>query len=321
MEEQNPESNEQRVFIPNFMTQQNMSNYSLAVYSTLQFLATSTYLNNQCITIYQIAYLLNSEEIQSKRYLNYLQTGLDELISENVIEMIANKQKHYLLDCKNLWINTGNERFTVVTFGEIQTIFKIQKVNNFMLLRYFIFIISTISGQITVYVDTSSKKRVIGTYTIDKLADLSGISVRSVIEYNKLLEDNHLIYIHRQNDFVIDDKENIKRLPNVYGRCSDKSYIDKFAENQQKYTESYRYKEKSVAKANDNRRLAQMYQQILKGNGEKYSVSEISDIYNYVIAQNKKYECLYDKHKNEEFLDKIRDTDVFEQFGIQTENK
>lgn len=48
-------------------------------------------------------------------------------------------------------------------------------------------------------------------------------------------------------------------------------------------------------------------------------MSEISDIYNYVIAQNKKYECLYVKHNNEEFLDKIRDTDIFEQFGYETE--
>lgn len=319
MEEQNQEVNDLRVFIPDFMTQQNMSNYSLAVYGTLQFISTSTFLSRQCVTINQIAYLLNSEETQTKRYLNYIQTGIDELISENIIEMICDKQKHYILDCGKLWIDTKKERFTVITFGEIQTIFKIQNVNNFMLLRYFVFIISTISGQITVYVDTSSKKRVVGTYTIDKLSELSGISIRSVIEYNKLLENSNLIYIHRQNDFVIDEKDNIKRLPNVYGRCSDKLYIDKFSENQQKYKESYKYKEKSVAKANNNRRLAQMYQQILKGNGEKYSTSEISDIHNYVIAQNKKYECLYNKHNNEEFLDKIRDTDVFEQFGYKTE--
>ena len=47
---------------------------------------------------------------------------------------------------------------------------------------------------------------------IDYLAEKAGISKRSEIEYNKILEKEKLLYIHRQNDFVIDDKNNIKSL-------------------------------------------------------------------------------------------------------------
>ena len=70
-------------------------------------------------------------------------------------------------------------------------------------------------------------------------------------------------------------------------------YIDTFAKNQQKHYESYRYLENNNKKANNKRRLAQMYQQLLKGGGKDYTENDITDIYNYVIEQNQKYERMY----------------------------
>ena len=67
---------------------------------------------------------------------------------------------------------------------------------------------------------------IVGNFTIDYLAEKAGISKRSAIEYNKILEKEKLLYIHRQNDFVIDDKNNIKSLSNIYGRYCDMEYID-----------------------------------------------------------------------------------------------
>ena len=59
-----------------------------------------------------------------------------------------------------------------------------------------------------------------------------------------------------------------------------------------------------------------MYQQLLKGRGENYSKEEILDVYKYVISENKKYERMYEKDKYEDYLDKIRDTDVFEKYDF-----
>lgn len=290
------------------------SNYSLAVYGLLKFLSTSTGIKKQCVTPYQLSYLITDDDGQSRYVTNFAKCGIEELIRENIIVKINKVQKHYILDCTNLWFDTHKENFSIISANEMFTIFQTKNVNTFLLLKYFIFLISTLSSKITVYVNADCKSSAVGYFTIDKLSELSGISVRSIIEYNSILEENKLIYVHRQSDYVLDEKNNIKRLSNIYGRYEDVLYINNFAENQQKYAGSYLYTKKTVEQVNDNRRLAQKYQQILKGNGEKYSKSEILDVYNYVLKENHKYERLYDKNQNEDLLDKIRDTDIFEQF-------
>ena len=57
-----------------------------------------------------------------------------------------------------------------------------------------------------------------------------------------------------------------------------------------------------------------MYQQLLKERGEKYTEKDILDIYNYVIEENQKYERMYEKNNCEDYLDKIRDTDIFDKY-------
>lgn len=251
------------------------------------------------------------------RMVDYIKCGLNELIENNIILKLDEIQKHYILDCSKLWIDTELNSYTVIYFSEVQRIFKAEKVNNFLLLRYFIFLIGTISSKINVYLENGeSKNRVVGNFTIDYLSELSGISERSIIEYNKTLENIGLLYVYRQQDFVIDNENNIKHLSNIYGRPCDIEYIRTFAINQQKYYESYRYVKNNASKVNNNRRLAQMYQQLIKGRGKKYTNGEILEIYNYVISENKKYEYLYEKKGHEELLDKIRDTDIFNQFDF-----
>ena len=144
----------------------------------------------------------------------------------------------------------------------MQQIFKIKNINNFTLLRYFIFIIGTINWNITVYLPNGEYKNgVVGNFTIDYLAEKAGISKRSAIEYNKILEKEKLLYIYRQNDFVVDDKNNIKSLSNIYVRYCDMEYIETFANNKKEYKQSYRYIKNNQEISNNKRRLAQMYQQ------------------------------------------------------------
>lgn len=308
------------VFPESIYNSSTYSNYSIAVYGILKFLYTTTGMKKQCVTPFQISYLITDDHTQSRYITNFAKCGIDELIRENIIVKINEVQKHYILDCSNLWFNTHKEKFSIISAREMFTILHIKNVNAFLLLKYFVFLISTLSSKTTVYVNTDCKSSVVGYFTIDKLSELSGISVRSIIEYNSILEDNHLIYVHRQKDYVLDKDNVLKRLPNIYGRYEDISYVNNFAENQQKYLGSYVHTKKTVEQVNDNRRLAQKYRQIEKGNGEKYSKSEILDVYNYVLNENKKYQRLYDKHQNEDMLDKIRDVDVFAKFSFIKEN-
>jgi len=307
------------LFIPEALTNNNhFSNFAIATFCSLQSMVVPILTDKQCVTVQQIAYHLteNINHLKSRnRIVDYIKCGLNELIENNVISKLDKIQKHYILDCSNLWIDTEFTNYTVLNFSEVQRIFQAENINNFLLLRYFIFLIGTISSKINVYLANGEcKNRVVGNFTIDYLSELSGISERSIIEYNKTLEELGLLYVFRQQDFIIDNENNIKHLSNIYGRLCDAEYIRAFAANQQKYYESYRYVKNNTSKVNNNRRLAQMYQQLLKGGGTDYTDGEVLDIYNYVISENKKYERLYEKKGYEEYLDRIRDTEIFKQF-------
>ncbi len=317
----NKNKKEITLFIPETLTNSNQfSNFAIATFCSLQSMTIPTLTDKHCVTVQQITYHLteNINHLKSRnRMVDYIKCGLNELIENNVISKLDEFQKHYILDCSNLWIDTKFTNYTVLNFSEVQRIFQTENINNFLLLRYFIFLMGTISSKINVYLDNGEcKNRVVGNFTIDYLSELSGISERSIIEYNKTLEQLGLLYVFRQQDFVIDKENNIKHLSNIYGRPCDVEYIRTFATNQQKYYESYRYVKNNASKVNNNRRLAQMYQQLLKGGSKNYTDGEILDIYNYVISENKKYERMYEKNRYEEYLNKIRDTEVFKQFNF-----
>lgn len=313
-------NNEITLFIPEMLTSdKSFSNYSLAAFCVLQALSTPTQLPMQCVTYHQLIYYLTGEKAQQRnRITDYIKCGINELIENCIIMKCDEFQKHLILDCTNLWIDTDKEHFTVITFGDVQKIFKVENVNNFLLLRYYIILIGTISSKITVYLENGEyKNRVVGNFTIDYLSELSGISDRTIIEYNKILENIGLLYVFRPDDFTI-NKENydIRRLANIYGKPCNSEYVIKYANSQEKHYETYHYKESNSKVANNKRRLAQMYQQLLKGRGENYSKEEILDVYKYVISENEKYERMYEKDKYEDYLDKIRDTDVFEKYDF-----
>ena len=281
----------------------------------LRTLSQPTQLPIQCVTQEQLEFYLTGQLSNRRRMSDYIKCGINELVENHIIEKNDIVQKHFILDCTNLCTNESQEHFAIITFEEVKKIFNVENTNNFLLLKYFCSLIWTISSKITVYLENGEyKNRVVGNFTIDYLSDLSGIGVRTIIEYNKILEEIGLIYIYRQEDFVLDKENNIKRLNNIYGRASDIEYITTFAKNQQKHCESYRYLENNNKKANTKRRLAQMYQQLLKGGGKDYTEKDITEIYNYVIEENQKYERMYEKNKCEDYLDKIRDTDIFDKY-------
>ena len=291
------------------------SNYSLAVYCVLRTLSQPTRLPIQCVTQEQVEFYLTGHLSNRRRMSDYIKCGINELAENHIIEKNDIVQKHFILDCTNLCTNESQEHFVIITFEEVKKIFNVKNTNNFLLLKYFCSLIWTISSKITVYLENGEyKNRVVGNFTIDYLSELSGIGVRTIIEYNKILEEIGLIYIYRQEDFVLDKENNIKRLNNIYGRASDIEYITTFAKNQQKHYESYRYLENNNKKANTKRRLAQMYQQLLRGGGKDYTEKDITEIYNYVIEENQKYERMYEKNKCDDYLDKIRNTDIFDKY-------
>lgn len=305
-------------FKESIYTTTSLSIYGLTTYASLLSLIRDEEAYEFCTTLEILCYQLTKTLNNSRSFRESIKTGLDELLNSEYVLSKHNEKKHIILDCSKFRLS-DDDFFTIIKYGEVLKIFQIKNVNNFLLLRYFIYLIGTISSSIDVWLDAvQHKTRVVGNLTIDYIAKLSGISERSVIEYNKILENAGLLYIYRQKDFLVNEiSGEITTLPNVYGRPLDKIYIDTFALNQQKNRESYKWVDNNIKKANTKRRLAQMYIQFSKGNGEKYNRDDIFEIYKYAISENQKYENMYKKNGDENYLEKIRDIDIFNKYDFE----
>lgn len=300
----------------------NLSVYGLSAYCAIRSLIANEETTNLVTTLEILSYQLTGTLKSSRRFYETLKIGLDELIENKIITKVEEYKKHYLIDCKNLFITEDNQYFTIITFEEMRKIFQIKNTNGFLLLKYFVFLVDSISSSVDVYLDAfQHKNRVVGKMTFNYLMKVSGLSKKSIIDYTKALENAELIYINRSNDFLLNEENGeISRLPNIYGRPEDKPYIDKYAENQKDYYGSYRKVTSNIQNANSKRRLAQIYLQIINGNEEKYSKEEISDVYAYVLSENKKYENLAAKHNDDSYLEKIRRVDVFDKYSFIRKN-
>lgn len=297
------------------------SNYEIAAYCFLKTVVTVTYTTEHYISYSQASYYLTGSTKYSKRFPVYIKNGIDALIQKEVVRKIESSKSEYIIDCSSLWDDTKDTSFVIIDFYEIRKIFQITDCNSFQLLRYFLVLIGTISSSIDVWIDSlDHKSRVVGNMTIEYISDLSGISPRTIKEYNRILENNQLLYIFRQDDFLLSaDDKNISRMANVYGRPDDKLYIDSYANSQKKEKKSYKWINSEVENANRKRKLAQMYNQIAKGKGQKYSLEEIQQVYDYIHSENSKYRAMYKENKYEEYLMKQRDETVFEKFNLKKE--
>ncbi|WP_092245148.1 hypothetical protein [Lacrimispora sphenoides] len=221
----------------------------------------------------------------------------------------------YILNCDSLNVNTTNEKYTVLKISEMRKIMESQYKNKLQVFRYYIYLMDSINSKITIFLESGeSKCNVVGHQTQDYLSTISGLSTRTIMRYNTILEDLCVIYVSRADDFVINDKGEISQLPNVYGRYMDKDYIKKYSKDYMLYKNGHRQVKEKKLEANDNRKLAQKYYWLCKGT--KYPDEEIVKIYNYVKQNNKKYEALYDKEGYEDYLNKIKDLSVFDNYDF-----
>ena len=298
----------------------NISVYGLATYCSIKSLLFDSDISEICISPEILSYQLIKKINHSRRFTNYITAGLEELISLGYISKVEEKNKYTVINCSNLFINSQEEHFTIISYDELLSIFSLKTNSSFSLLKYFILLMSTISFSIDVWLNNQDhKNHVVGNCTIDYLSYISAIPKRTIIEYNKILENIGILYIFRQNDFYLNDTtKDITRLTNIYGRPSDKIYIDAFAVNQKKYLNSYRYLENNISETNTKRKLAQMYIQLCKNKKTKYSIEEILNVYNYVLNENKKYQKLFEDTNDEKYKNKIRDTSIFDKFDFIT---
>ena len=301
-----------------------LSSNAIAAYTALRMIQNLN-TNKYYVNIKLLTFQLTDDITFSRKYMERLSDGLNELIVMKYIQVVTNNaDKDYILDISNLIIDNNSDVskdktfFVVIGSDEIHKIMNLDsRLDKFSVLRYFMCMLSTVNYNATYY-DVMGKEyyNFVGFMTNDYIGSLCDVtSYTTYDKYNHLLEDNELIYIFRHSVMLRDAKGQLKNLPNHYGRYKDKELIIGYAVSR----EDFELGEDAVDKrANESRSLMQKYYCMVKY-GIEYPEKETKRIHRYVHYRNqqneKKYEQAIEKgYSGEEFLEKIVPEDVFQKY-------
>lgn len=282
-----------------------------------------------CISVNRLAYSLIGEMDYEKALTDALYRGIAELASGEWIsirkDLSTNKSYEFVLDIEKLWLDTEKDKFTVVYTDDIH---KIMTCNEKMdkkirMLKYYVALISTFDW---------SLDGKIGHMSQEYIAEQADNSTRTCQRYNDILVDMQIIYVYKSNDKIpMNDKLN--QIKNCYSRYDDRNVCERYAT---RYEEMYGVQHKIVRtkknkeQADNNRRLAQIYNRICEGYGDSYDESTIKKVHKYIVNKNKSLQEQIDEKNHQKYLtdsDKswveklegqIRDEDIFEQFDFLT---
>lgn len=301
-----------------------LSSNAIAAYTALRMIQNLS-TNRYYVNIKLLTFQLTDDITFSRKYMERLSDGLNELIIKKYIEIVTNNaDKDYILDIGNLIIDnhsdSSEERnfFVVIESDEIHKIMNLDsRLDKFSVLRYFICMLSTVNYSATYY-DVMGKEyyNFVGFMTNDYIGSLCGVtSYTTYDKYNHLLEDSEIVYIFRHSVMLRDEKGQLKNLPNHYGRFKDKELIIGYAVNRENFELGEDIVDK---KANESRSLMQKYYCMVKYDTE-YTEKETKRIHRYVHYRNqqneKKYEQAIEKgYSGEEFLDKIVSEEIFQKY-------
>lgn len=291
-----------------------------------------------CVSLNRMAYaLVGSQKKYEKVFLDSLQRGIYELQFVNVLNIMQDfstkTSNEYLLDLSNMYLDTEKEAFVTIFSDEVHSILNCNEImkKKISMLRYFIALISTFNWSKSMRYCMENLQGKIGTMSIEYISTQAGmLSQRTCIRYNDILSDMNMIYIYKSNDKErIGDK--LRQIKNCYSRYADKDACEEYASNYENWYGSQHIivrTQKNKEQADNNRRLAQIYNRICDGHGDTYDEETIRKVQKYIVNKNKniqqeidvKYAQEYmtdsDKRWVEKLESQIKNESIFEQFDF-----
>ena len=250
-------------------------------------------------------YLTGQVNAVPRNFNELLRSGLKELIENNIISCKKKKSSSYYFDASDFIINE-NDNYVVVYLSEIKKIICNNYKGKINLLRFYLCLLSTfiLNNHIQDIRDSNKYNNVLGMLSQEYLSSITDISVRTAMEYIKLLEELNLIYVSRCSFMFKDKKGNVKRHNNIYGRYDDKDIIEEFTKvRYEMYDDLHKIHMSSAS--NNSRSLMQKYNQMVKG--KVYNNEVVDNVYNYLIQYNK-------KHPNN-----CKNMDIFMKYGYNVD--
>lgn len=313
-----------------------ISNEEVAIYVGLASLCSKSF-DIQMTDIPSI-YLSLSGSLDFEHFTNPTIKALKEGASSFIkrrpeVMKQATLPKRYFFRPNTLTINTKNEPYIVVNLQDINDIVLNGGKARWGLLKYYLILLSTIMNNYEVRTDEiQSYNNVVGSLSQERLAELTGTTVRAIIKYNKILEGKSgdlprpLIYINR--DYIACRKDNKNYFTfNIYGRYKDKEIVNYYAKD--KYKNGGIFQDKDIA--NYHSSLMRKYKNLVDGttkidkdNLTDKQIEELKEIYIFIHQRNYKIKKKAEKIDTEtnvfgcfnknELLKKIQDETFFEQF-------
>ena len=287
-----------------------------------------------CVSLNRMAFaLVGSQEKYEKVLLDSLQRGIYELKFANVLDILQDfstkTSYEYLLDMANMRLDTEKENFMFVYPEEVHKILTCNEImkKKISMLRYFVALISTFNWCKSM----RNLQGKISTMSIEYISTQAGMmSQRTCIRYNDILSEMRMIYVYKSNDKErVGDK--LKQIKNCYSRYADKDACEEYASNYEDWRGAQHIivrTQKNKEQADNNRRLAQIYNRICSGYGDTYDEETIRKVQKYIVNKNKTLQEEIDaKHAQEYMTDsdrrwveklesQIKDESVFEQFDF-----
>lgn len=297
-----------------------------------------------CISVARMAFsLVGVWEKYPKVFTDALQRGIYELVAVDKIKIVQSFSKgmEFVLDIKNLYLDTSKEgqHFVMVSTDEVCKILthECDMKKKISILKYYVALISSFdwSANMKFRPDMPNLQGKIGHMTQQYVAALAGISDRTCQRYNVILDDElKMIYIYRSND-KIKEGDTLKQINNCYSRYEDKELCELYAadfENKMGHNHRIMKTKKNKEQADNNRRLAQIYNRICEGYGDDYDEETVRNVFKYITNKNKTLIDEIDRKQSQEYLSysdkdyienlqsQIRDTLIFEQFPYLNED-
>jgi len=278
----------------------------ILVYAILRNL----YNQNNPILLYShnlIQYYISNKVCDNQKQINIINDGLNELIDMGLVSITYEDRYAKLINISDLYFNNNDEYFIVTDLDNIKLVYSLGKSK---LLRYYLVVLGTIN------INTKA-----GSVSIDLLSKMSLISKKSALNYNKILEDNSLLYICRTDERITHRDGGIKQVSNVYGRFEDRGNVENVASEYRKNinSKSNRLLGKS---GNEKRSIKMMYNNFVKGS-KKWKNASVDEI-NELIEECKRYnECFVGKNNKKLDLSVfgIEDNNGIKDSGNSVKNK
>lgn len=283
--------------------------------------------NRQYISYNMLAFELYGNGKYKRSICDAIKDAFNSLVQKKYISIIETlSTTEFVVDMSGLYINMekSNTYYTTISDTELHSIMNIGgRSDKFKLLRYFLICLKTICKSQDVYKDNyNARINFVGFMSQEYLSQHTGIDISQIIEYNRILEENHLLYIYRHKEM----KRNtitgqFKSFTNHYGRYEDREDIITFAKN---YEKVHGIEEQLVQseKSNRKRSISAKYNNLCKDFDRyinQYSNDELIEIYKQIRHDNEQiqsdligakvgsdyYEKLRLKLRDEEIFDKI----------------